>query len=91
LEIIDGKLTGNVIGEVIDAEKKEKYLLEFAKKYNIPLQRVVAVGDGANDKRMLERAGIGIGFHAKEGLKKQILNYIDYFGLDSLFSLFLNG
>lgn len=88
LEIQDGKLTGNVIGEIIDSEKKAKYLLEISKKYNIPKSQVVAVGDGANDKRMIELAGIGIGFHAKEGLKKQILNYIDLFGLEVLLSLF---
>ncbi|MCX7997907.1 MAG: phosphoserine phosphatase SerB [Leptospiraceae bacterium] len=88
LEIHNGKLTGNVVGEIIDSEKKAKYLLEISKKYNIPKTQVVAVGDGANDKKMIELAGIGIGFHAKEGLKKQILNYIDLFGLEVLLSLF---
>lgn len=88
LEIQNGKLTGNVVGEIIDAEKKEKYLIEISKKYNIPFTQVVAVGDGANDWKMIERAGIGIGFHAKLGLKKRILNYIDNFGLEALLGLF---
>lgn len=88
LEIKNGKLTGNLIGEIIDGEKKQKYLLEIASSYNIPTSQVVAVGDGANDKKMLEVAGIGIGFHAKMGLKKQILNYIDSFGLEVLLGLF---
>lgn len=88
LEIQNGKLTGNTIGEIIDSNKKEKYLLEVAEKYKISSSQTVAVGDGANDVKMIQRARIGIGFHAKEGLKKQISNFIDKVGLHALLGLF---
>jgi phosphoserine phosphatase len=81
-------LTGKVLGEIINAEKKEKYLLEIAQKERIPLSQVVAIGDGSNDSLMLNRAGIGIGFHAKDGLKRKIQNWIEYFGMEILFFLF---
>ncbi|WP_418000767.1 HAD hydrolase family protein [Leptospira interrogans] len=54
----------------------------------VRLNRVVAIGDGANDSLMLNEAGIGIGFHAKEGLKKQIVNWIDFAPMDVLLFLF---
>jgi len=81
-------LTGKILGEIINAEKKEKYLLEIAQKERIPLSQVVAIGDGSNDSLMLNRAGIGIGFHAKDGLKRKIQNWIEYFGMEILFFLF---
>jgi len=49
------------------------------------LSQVVAIGDGSNDSLMLNRAGIGIGFHAKDGLKRKIQNWIEYFGMEILF------
>ena len=65
LEIVDGALTGKVVGEVIDRAAKEKYLREWAAREGIPMEHTVAVGDGANDLDMLGAAGIGVAFNAK--------------------------
>ncbi|RLI91620.1 MAG: phosphoserine phosphatase SerB [Candidatus Altiarchaeales archaeon] len=70
LVIKDGKLTGEIEGEIIDSKKKAEILEEIAKKENISKDEIVAIGDGANDRIMLENAGLGIAFNAKEILKK---------------------
>jgi phosphoserine phosphatase len=70
LEIVDGKLTGRVVGEVIDREGKAVALRRFAARYDVPLAQCVAVGDGANDIDMLRAAGMGIAFNAKPALKE---------------------
>ena len=70
LEIIDGKLSGRVVGDIIDARAKERALVSIAKKEGFSLKQVVAVGDGANDIHMLARAGLGIAFNAKSIVQK---------------------
>ena len=70
LEIVDGKLTGRVIGQVIDRDIKAESLKEFAWRNGIALHQTVAVGDGANDIAMLSVAGLGIAFNAKPALKE---------------------
>ncbi len=70
LEIENGKLTGRIKGRIIDAEEKARIVEEIARKEGIRLEDVVAIGDGANDKLMIERAGLGIAFNAKEALKE---------------------
>lgn len=70
LEIVDGKLTGRVVGEVIDREGKAIALRRFAADYDIPLAQCVAVGDGANDIDMLRAAGMGVAFNAKPALRE---------------------
>lgn len=65
LEIADGRLTGRTDGPVVDAEAKRTALREWAEQGGIPLERTIAVGDGANDLRMLEAAGLGVAFCAK--------------------------
>jgi phosphoserine phosphatase len=65
LEICDGKLTGNVVGKVIDGSEKLAVLREFASKEGINIQQTVAIGDGANDLEMIQAAGLGIAFNAK--------------------------
>jgi len=69
LEIVDGRLTGRVLGTVVDREGKAAALRRFAAAYNIPLEQCVAVGDGANDIDMLSTAGLGIAFNAKPALR----------------------
>ncbi len=83
-----GKFTGEIRGSILGREKKRDLLVELSEKWKIPPHQVVAVGDGANDLLMLRQAGIGIGFHAKEGLKKNILNWIEHSPLTALFLLF---
>ena len=70
LEIVDGKLTGKVVGEVVDRAGKAKVLRRFADEYDIPLEQCVAVGDGANDIDMLSAAGMGVAFNAKPALRE---------------------
>ncbi len=69
LEIVDGALTGKVIGDVVDRAAKEKYLRRWAAEDGIPLEHTIAVGDGANDLDMLSAAGIGIAFNAKPAVR----------------------
>ena len=69
LEIKDGKLTGRIKGRIIDAEEKARIVEEIARKEGINPESIVAVGDGANDRIMIERAGLGIAFNAKDVLK----------------------
>lgn len=88
LERKGGKLTGRVSGRIVDKDVKKNSLLELSSKYGIPNKDIVAVGDGANDQLMLEAAGIGIGFHAKEGLKSKIVNWVDFAPMDVLLFLF---
>ena len=65
LEIVDGVLTGKVIGKIIDKPAKATALREWADSLNLEISRTVAVGDGANDLDMMETAGLSVGFNAK--------------------------
>ncbi len=69
LEIVDGVLTGKVLGAVVDRAAKEKFLREWAAAEGIALEHTVAVGDGANDLDMLGAAGIGVAFNAKPAVR----------------------
>jgi phosphoserine phosphatase len=70
LEIVDGKLTGRVVGNVIDRPGKAKALRDFAQQAGVPMEQTVAVGDGAKDIDMLAAAGLGVAFNAKPALRE---------------------
>ena len=70
LEIENGRLTGRIKGRIIDAEEKARIIEELAKREGISKENIVAVGDGANDRIMIENAGLGIAFNAKKALKE---------------------
>jgi len=70
LEVIDGKLTGRLVGEIIDRAGKAKALRDFAQAAGVPMEQTVAVGDGANDIDMLNAAGLGVAFNAKPALRE---------------------
>jgi len=70
LEIVDGKLTGRVVGDIIDRAGKAVALRRFAAQFDVPLAQCVAVGDGANDIDMLSTAGLGVAFNAKPALRE---------------------
>jgi phosphoserine phosphatase len=71
LEVADGKLTGGLVGDIVDRAGKARALARFAAQYGIPLDQTVAVGDGANDLDMLNTAGLGIAFNAKPFVREQ--------------------
>jgi phosphoserine phosphatase len=70
LEIVEGRLTGRVLGEIVDRPGKAVALRRFAETFGIPLEQCVAVGDGANDIDMLSTAGLGVAFNAKPALRE---------------------
>jgi phosphoserine phosphatase len=69
LEIADGKLTGALIGPIIDAKAKADALIAAADAAGLPLADTIAVGDGANDRMMITAAGLGVAYHAKPALE----------------------
>jgi len=82
LQIQDGKVTGEVAGDIIDARAKEKILVSLAEQEGFSLQQVVAVGDGANDIHMLARAGLGIAFNAKPIVQQHAQASISTYNLE---------
>lgn len=87
LEIVDGKVTGNVVGRVVDGARKAELLREIAQKEGVNLEQVIAVGDGANDLPMLGIAGLGIAFRAKPLVKQNAKQAISTLGLDGILYL----
>ena len=77
LEVKDGHLTGKLVGQIISPEVKKEILEQWRKELQLPRDRTVAIGDGANDLLMLKSAELGIAFCAKEVLKKEIPNHVD--------------
>lgn len=69
LEIKDGAITGHVLGDIVDKDKKKALLLQYAAQHNVPLAATLAVGDGSNDVPMLQVSGLGIAYHASEGVR----------------------
>jgi phosphoserine phosphatase len=89
LEVVDGKLTGRVIGQVVDRPGKAKALRDFAQQVGVPMEQTVAVGDGANDIDMLSAAGLGVAFNAKPALREVADASLNHPYLDTV--LFLLG
>ena len=89
LEIADGKLTGRLVGRIIDRAGKAKALRDFANQAGVPLEQTVAVGDGANDIDMLATAGLGVAFNAKPALREVADASLTYPYLDTV--LFILG
>jgi phosphoserine phosphatase len=87
LEIEDGRLTGRVVGEVVDRAGKARALREFADQEGLPLSRTVAIGDGANDLDMLDVAGLGVAFNAKPIVQEQAQTSVNVPYLDSVLYL----
>ncbi|WP_375743235.1 phosphoserine phosphatase SerB [Corallococcus interemptor] len=87
LEVQDGKLTGRTVGTIVNARRKAELLETLAKQEGILLEQVIAVGDGANDLLMLEKAGLGIAFRAKPKLREAADTSISAGGLDTILTL----
>ena len=88
LEIADGKITGNVIGPLCDAAGKAQHLRETAAALSLPQERCMAIGDGANDLKMLAAAGFSVAYRAKPVVQAQASVAINHVGLDGVVALF---
>jgi phosphoserine phosphatase len=88
LEIINGKLTGKVVGEILDAQSKADWLVHIRNELELKPQQVIAIGDGANDLKMMSQAGVSIAYHAKPVVRSQASYAFNFVGLDGLINLF---
>lgn len=84
LEIVDGKLTGRHLGDIVDGRRKAELLRLLAQVENVNIKQTIAVGDGANDLPMLATAGLGIAFHAKPKVKATAEQSLSTIGLDGI-------
>ncbi|QUM79369.1 phosphoserine phosphatase SerB [Moritella sp. 5] len=87
LEIVDGILTGQVIGDIVDAQVKADTLQSLAQEYQIAPQQTVAIGDGANDLIMLKSAALGVAIHAKPIVQQQAQVALNHHDLEGLVGL----
>jgi phosphoserine phosphatase len=87
LDIVDGVVSGNIKGTIVDGTRKAELLRQLARDEDIDLQQVIAVGDGANDLPMLSIAGLGIAFRAKPLVKQSAEQSISTLGLDAILYL----
>lgn len=90
LEIVDGKLTGKVVGSIVNAEQKRTLLQASCQELGFTGQRAIAMGDGANDLLMMGAAGLSVAFRAKPKVKAQANVTLDVTGLDGLLALMSN-
>ena len=88
LEIEGGKLTGKVLGTIVDAQGKADWLKRIRDEWGLQRTQVIAIGDGANDLKMLDEAGISVAYHAKPVVRAQATYAINYSGLDAVLNLF---
>lgn len=84
LEITNGKLTGNVLGDITDAQVKADTLIKLADEYQFDIEQTVAMGDGANDLTMMAAANLGVAYKAKPVVLQQAQSSINFSGLDCL-------
>jgi phosphoserine phosphatase len=88
LEISGGKLTGKVLGHIVDAEAKAHHLVRLQKELDLRRDQVIAIGDGANDLKMLAEAGLSIAYHAKPATRDKADVALNFTGLDGVLNLF---
>lgn len=87
LEIVDGKLTGQVLGEIVDAEVKKRTVQEICAKLGITTEEAIVMGDGANDLKMMSVAGMSVAFRAKPVVREQANVALNFVGLDGVLNL----
>ena len=88
LEIVDGKITGRVLGQILDAQGKADLLVRTRDELQLGAEQVIAIGDGANDLKMMAQAGVSIAYHAKPVVLAQAKYAFNFVGLDGLINLF---
>lgn len=87
LEIANGKLTGKVLGDIVDAKAKADWLVRIRHELGLQAHQTIAIGDGANDLKMMDIAGIGIAYHAKPLVQQQATYALNHVGLDGVIGL----
>jgi phosphoserine phosphatase len=90
LDIANGKLTGKVPGNIVDAQGKADWLVKIREELALKPEQVIAMGDGANDLKMMAQAGISIAYHAKPVVREQASYALNFVGLDGLVNLLAN-
>ena len=88
LEIIDGKLSGKVLGDIVDAQGKADCFTKARDELGLRVDQTIAIGDGANDLKMMAAAGVSIAYHAKPVVQQQAAYALNYSGLDGVINLF---
>jgi phosphoserine phosphatase len=88
LEIVDGKLTGNVLGDIVDADRKALELTKLREELGLKADQTIAIGDGANDLKMMAAAAVGIAYHAKPVVQAQATYALNNTGLEGAIYLF---
>ena len=88
LEINDGKLTGYILGDIVDADRKAQELANLRDKLGLSIHQTIAIGDGANDLKMMQAAEVGVAYHAKPIVQQQATYSLNYSGLDGVANLF---
>jgi phosphoserine phosphatase len=87
LEVRGGRLTGRVVGDIVDAEAKGRHLVRLTGELGLHREQVIAIGDGANDLRMLGEAGLSVAYRARPAIPPSADVAINFAGLDSLLNL----
>lgn len=87
LEIVDGKLTGRVLGDIVDAQGKADWLNRVRSELNLAPTQVIVMGDGANDLKMMAEAGVSIAYRAKPVVREQASHALNQMGLDGILPL----
>ena len=87
LEIVNGKLTGNFLGDIVDATRKADELVQLRDKLGLKLNQTIAIGDGANDLKMMQVAEVGVAYHAKKIVQQQATYALNFNGLDGVINL----
>ena len=88
LEIIDGKLTGRILGDIVDGQTKADHLVKLRDALGLGPNQTIAIGDGANDLKMMAEAGVGVAYHAKPVVQQQASYALNFVGLDGVIGLF---
>jgi phosphoserine phosphatase len=89
LELVDGRLTGGIVGEIVNADGKREALIEIRDQLSIAREQIIGIGDGANDLKFMGECGVSIAYHAKPIVRGQTtyaLNYVDLSGVLPLFN-----
>lgn len=86
-EVINGKLTGHILGDIVDADRKAQELVKLRDNLGLTPDQTIAIGDGANDLKMMSAAAVGVAYHAKPIVQKQANHALNFVGLDGIANL----